>query len=88
MFAALSVAISLSSNTVVPVRLLPEARRLSVQAAAVLTVVALGAGAAWAEVFLRSSTHGIPRLLIAIAIAAGIAAQPAFAWRLAMSLRS
>lgn len=86
MFSALTVAVALSSNRGAPTRLLPEARRLAIAAAIVLTVIAFGATVAWCDTFLRGDAS-FTRLAPAICIVVGILTQPGFAWRLAFSLR-
>ena len=87
MFAALSVAIALSSSRGGPRRLLPQARSMAAQVAGVLTVVGFGASVAWLDIFARDGLFELTRLVPGMCIAVGIVAQPIFAWRLAMSLR-
>jgi hypothetical protein len=88
MFAAFSVAIALSSARGAPRRLLPQARSLGGQVAGVLTVLGVGAGVAWLDIFARHGSLTLARGVPAVCIALGIIAQPVFAWRLVATLRS
>jgi hypothetical protein len=86
LFALFSVAIGLgaSSGTVAG----SLTRGLANAGAVVLTILAVGSGTAWVDVFARSNaaTHGFSEWCPAVALALGLAVQPAFAWVIARNV--
>jgi hypothetical protein len=81
LFAALLGAVSLSSARVFAVSPRAAARTLARGVAAVLTGVAVGAGFAWARIFIAESWPArVDEQVPAIGIALGIVAQPVIAW--------
>ncbi len=87
LFAALSLAASLSTPGS-RVRSLPvKAHHLGYIAAGFLTVVAVGAGAAWWTLFALDWPGTFRGDAVAIALAAAIIGQPALSWAAALGLR-
>jgi hypothetical protein len=59
--------------------------KLARRIALTLTAVAVGAGTAWWQVFMRPvHPHGFPAWSQAVGVAIAVVAQPYFAWRLAL----
>jgi hypothetical protein len=88
LFAALSLATSLSTPGT-RVRDLPlPAPVLGLLAASFLTIVAFGAAMAWWSIFVVDWPRDFRGNAVAIALATAIVGQPAFAWAAARGLRA
>lgn len=85
-FAVFSVAIGFGTSARTVVGSLT--RKLACAGAAVLTVLAVGAGTAWVNAFVgsASTTHGFSGWCPAVAIAVGLSVQPVFAWMIALNI--
>jgi hypothetical protein len=86
LFAALSVAVSLSAPTSAIRNLRIEPRALGSIASTFLSVVALGAFLCWTGIFLDDWPSNWRGSLIAFITAAAIVGQPIFAWVIARGL--
>lgn len=80
LFAGAGAATSLSATTTHPISPRLAARRLALGVSCALTAVALGAGVAWARVFLEVWPSRIDEQIPAICLVVGIAVQPVVAW--------
>jgi sterol desaturase/sphingolipid hydroxylase (fatty acid hydroxylase superfamily) len=88
LFAAVSVALSLS-NPGSRVRDTPIApKTLGYLAATFLSLVAFGALMAWWTIFAVDWPCGFRNSVIALTIGIAIVGQPAFAWAIALGLRT
>jgi hypothetical protein len=89
LFAALGLAANLSAPGGRRVRRLPvRGELLGGAAVGALVVVALGAGAAWSEIFLCDFPSDLSRILIAVALIVAIVVQPVLATLLGRGLRT
>jgi hypothetical protein len=86
LFAALSVAVSLSAPTAAIRNLKIEPRTLGSIAAAFLSIVALGAFLCWTGIFIDDWPCTWRGALVALIIAGAIIGQPIFAWVIARGL--
>ena len=82
-FSVLNVALALSASTSLPRRARPEARLLALSSAALVTVLGLGAAAAWWRLFADDWPSRLDEQLPVVCLAAGIAAQPIIACTIA-----
>ncbi len=89
LFAALNLAASLSTPGGRRIRRLPlPGRVIGGGAVGALILVAVGALAAWAELFLCDFPTALSGILIAVALLVAIVAQPVLAVLLALGLRT
>jgi hypothetical protein len=88
LFASLSVTVSISGRQRRVPDLPLKPSTLGYLAFALLSLVALGALMAWANIFLDPAPSSFRRWVIAAGLAAAIVAQPALAWAIARGLRN
>lgn len=89
LFAALGLAANLSAPGGRRVRRLPvRGELIGGVAVGALVVVALGAAAAWSEIFLSDLPSELSEILIAVALIVAIVVQPVLAILLGLGLRT
>lgn len=86
LFAVFALTLSLGTTPSARVALTSSGRRLGVCAATFLTFLAAGAAVAWGDLFLTAWPDRFAQWFPAVAIAAGVVAQPAFAWLFVVNL--
>jgi Na+-transporting NADH:ubiquinone oxidoreductase subunit NqrB len=82
-FSSLSVATALGSSTSLARQARRASRFLVVSAASALTLVAVGAAAAWGELFLGHWPTRLGEQVPILCLAGGIIVQPGIAWVIA-----
>ena len=87
LFAALNVGIALSASTALGRRLRVSPGALAIASTTVLSLLAVGAGAAWWDLFSQwpDSLTGQTQ---AVCLALGIVVQPCFSLAIALNVRS
>jgi hypothetical protein len=86
LFAVFALTLGLGANPSARVSLLSSARLLGACAAALLTVLAMGAAVAWGDLFLTDWPDRFGRWFPVVVIGVGVLAQPVFAWLLVANL--
>lgn len=86
LFAVFALTFSFGGSPAARVMLVSSARRIGVCAAAVLTILAGGAAVAWGDLFLSNWPSRFGQWFPVVAIAAGVLAQPLFAWMFIVNL--
>lgn len=86
LFAVFALTLSFGASSLGRTMLAAPARWMAAVAAVVLTVLGSGAAIAWGNIFLGHWPSGFVHWFPIAALAAGILAQPAFAWLIVFKL--
>jgi len=82
LLAALAAAVALMGPQAAGGRPIAVGGGLAALIAAAITMVAVGAGAAWSSLYITPGPRGLTAWIEAIALAVGIIAGPLFSWGL------